>query len=181
MRKPDKTRFEELLLYISSKCSTDPHFGATKLNKILFYADFLAYAMLGDSITGFKYQKLQHGPVPRGVKDVKEKLIDSGTLKVDAVLVFGEKEQHRPVGLREANVSIFGLEELKLVDQIIDSVREKTAIGISELSHIEVGWKVARQGETIPYGTIFLSDKPLTNEETTRIQRFATEHGYAAG
>ena len=36
----------------------------TKLNKLLFYADFLHYKMHGISISGLKYAAIDHGPVP---------------------------------------------------------------------------------------------------------------------
>lgn len=39
---PDR-RLAELILYIAEKCERDPNFGATKLNKILTFADFSAY------------------------------------------------------------------------------------------------------------------------------------------
>src|SRR6266852_5368152 len=51
----------ELMLYVAAKCEGLRSFGAVKLNKILFYADFLAYDRLGRSITGAVYQKLRYG------------------------------------------------------------------------------------------------------------------------
>ncbi len=78
MREPNEKRFGELLLYISKKCASDPKFGATKLNKILFYSDFLAYAQLGNSITGCEYQKLPHGPVPKRILAVRAALERQG-------------------------------------------------------------------------------------------------------
>src|SRR5437660_6974881 len=54
----NEVRYKELVLYICQKCATDQKFGATKLNKILYFSDFLAYAELGEPITGFEYQRL---------------------------------------------------------------------------------------------------------------------------
>jgi len=42
--------FEELVLYFSSRSDDDPKFSATKLNMLIFFADFLAYAYLGKPI-----------------------------------------------------------------------------------------------------------------------------------
>ena len=78
MREPDDRRFAELMLYISQKSKDDPKFGATKLNKLLFYSDFLAYANLGDSITGFEYQKLEHSPGPRRIMAIRRNLSVKG-------------------------------------------------------------------------------------------------------
>ena len=35
-------RLGELILYVADKCADDPRFGATKLNKILWWSDFQA-------------------------------------------------------------------------------------------------------------------------------------------
>ena len=55
-----KHRMAELIVYIADLCQEDPTFGATKLNKILFYADFASYAKYGRPITGQEYQRLEH-------------------------------------------------------------------------------------------------------------------------
>ena len=177
---PNNERFKELLLYVSAKCAPLPTFGATKLNKVLFYADFLAYAFIGSSITGFEYQKLENGPAPRGIMGIREQMEKAGDVVVKVVLISDGRKQHRVVAKRPANMQLFTKEELEIVDGVITALQDANAERVSELSHIEVGWKVARLHETIPYGTIFLSDKPLTEEETKRIQSFAEEHGYAA-
>ena len=36
----------------------------TKMNKLVFYTDFLSYRMLGKGMTGLGYKAIQHGPVP---------------------------------------------------------------------------------------------------------------------
>ncbi len=54
----DRTKLGELMLFISKRTAEDRRFGATKLNKVLFFSDFLAYRLLGDPITGAQYRKL---------------------------------------------------------------------------------------------------------------------------
>ena len=61
----DDDRFKELVLYVCEKCVADPRFGATKLNKILYFADFLAYAESGEPITGMEYRENLNGPARR--------------------------------------------------------------------------------------------------------------------
>ena len=44
---PDgEAKLKELMLYVADKCSQDPNFGATKLNKILWWANFLAFGKI---------------------------------------------------------------------------------------------------------------------------------------
>ena len=52
-------RLRELVLYVSHKCSNDPTFGATKLNKILFYSDFWSFFRFGEPIAGLRYRNFQ--------------------------------------------------------------------------------------------------------------------------
>ncbi len=44
----DERKLKEFILYVADRCEADPTFGAVKLNKILFYADFLAFASTGN-------------------------------------------------------------------------------------------------------------------------------------
>jgi hypothetical protein len=180
MREPNQRRFAELMLYVSAKCASDPKFGATKLNKILFYSDFLAYAQLGNSITGFEYQKLPHGPAPRHILTVRRNLEREGALEVKNVPLRDGRIQTRLVSKRSPKMDLFEPEEISVVEEVIKQLWALDAEGVSTLSHIETGWQVARSRETIPYGTIFISDKALNDEDIRRIQLFAEQHGYTA-
>ena len=61
--RPDE-RLRELILYIALKCESDARFNATRLNKILFYADFVSFANTGKPVTGAAYKAIDRGPVP---------------------------------------------------------------------------------------------------------------------
>jgi antitoxin SocA-like protein len=173
-------RFKELVLYVSQKCANDPTFGATKLNKILFYADFLAYANLGEPITGFEYQKLRWGPAPRRLIPVQAEMIERGELVLQPVHLLGGKIQKRTINLRNPDLSVFKAEEIALVDEVIEALQSARAEAVSELSHRLVGWKVVQEGESIPYNTIFLSDEPLTEAEIERGRELARQYGFLA-
>lgn len=47
-----RLRLRELMLFVADRCRGGRNFGVTKLNKILFYCDFSAFARLGKPITG---------------------------------------------------------------------------------------------------------------------------------
>ena len=88
----------------------------------------------------------------------------------DLELVFGNR-QKRPVNLRSPDLSLFTAAEIALVKKVIHSLEQLNAKELSQLSHREVGWRATPAGATIPYGTIFLSDEPLTEAE-----KFVPEH-----
>jgi hypothetical protein len=61
-REFDRDKLVELVLFFSRQCEDDKSFDMAKLNKLLFLADFWAYAHLGQSITGSTYIHQEHGP-----------------------------------------------------------------------------------------------------------------------
>jgi hypothetical protein len=154
--RPDSDiRLKELMLYVAGKCDTHMRFGATKLNKILFYADFLAYARLGKPITGAVYQRLPHGPAPRRLVPIKHEMIRDGAA-VERQKVAFRKIQKRLVPLREADLGIFSAHEIAIVDEVIEALCDQTAEEVSELSHQLPGWQHADNKEMIPYYTALL-------------------------
>jgi hypothetical protein len=165
----------ELILYISKKSVNDPDFGAVKLNKILYFSDFFAYGNWGKAITGAEYQHLRLGPAPRRLLPVRAQLEKDGALARQNVQLIGERKQVRTVNLREPNLDLFTAREISLVDDVIEQLAGRNADDVSELSHREVGWKSTREGETIPYGTIFLSDRPPTEAELWRAKELEAE------
>lgn len=154
----------ELILYISAKSELDPWYGATKLNKILFYSDFNAYGKLGKTITGQPYQRLKHGPAPRRLLPVRDGLIGRDALAIQKREV-GGRIQERPVALREADLSRFTGEEIALVEKIIHALWHGTATQVSELSHRTSAWELARDGEDIPLEAVFVDNRDLTQAE----------------
>lgn len=161
-------RLAELILHVSRMCEGDETFGATKLNKILFVADFLAFRMLGTSITGAEYQKLSHGPAPRRLLPVLEWLQEAGDLAVRVERRFGY-EQKRPVALRDPDLSRFSAEQISLVDRVVQQLWGRTATEVSRWSHGFVGWQLADEGETIPYTLALLAEDRELSEEGRKV------------
>jgi Protein of unknown function (DUF4065) len=154
--RPDaNARLQELILYVANRCDCDSSFGATKLNKILFYADFIAYIRLGQPITGAVYQRLPHGPAPRALVPVKREMIEDGVAVERQKIVYG-KTQKRLVPLREANLDLFSAHHIAVVDEVIEVLSNHNAVQVSELSHQFPGWSLAENKEAIPYYTALL-------------------------
>ena len=176
--KENKKKMKELILYISEKCADDPYFGATKLNKILFFSDFAAYGELGRPITGMEYMKLPHGPAPRRLVPIREEMEENNELAIQEARLAGFS-QKRPVNLRSANLDLFSAEQIALVDTVIERVRRASAADLSRYTHGWEGWKFADDQETIPYSAVFLSDDPITEFEAQRGRELATKHNWA--
>lgn len=162
--KPDDDKLRELVLHIARRSERDVCFGATKLNKLLFFADFLAYLRLGRSITGQEYQKLDNGPAPRKLKPLLKEMERGKAIAIQRVDFHG-REQQRTIALRDPLYGKFSKEELLLVDDVIQSFWNLRADEISALSHGFVGWQAAHDRETIPYRMALIGSRQPTDEE----------------
>jgi len=168
-------RLRELILYISQKCADDPTFGATKLNKLLFYSDFFSYFRFGEAIAGLEYQRLPNGPVPKQLLPVRERMVEDRELAVQKTGFF-DKQQHRCVPLRDPDLSKFKARDIAVIDDLIQRLWAKTAKEVSELSH-QRAWRIAKDRESIPYQAIFLADDDdLTEAELAHVEELNREH-----
>lgn len=146
-------KFRNLMLYLAYLCREDPYFGAVKLNKMLYYCDFIAFSRLGEPITGASYQKLSEGPAPRLLLRERNRLIEAEEAKLELRPYFAYVQQ-RLVPIPEDQSHLekeFSSEEIGVITEVHRAMLHMTARDASELSHREVGWILAYPGEIIPY------------------------------
>ena len=157
-------KFKALVHYVCDKCVGCPEkLGATKLNKILWFSDVLAYVSLGEAITSEEYIKRQYGPVPRTILQVLRELGDEKQILIREVGSY-YYNQRLFLSLTEADETVFNTDQLEIIDEMIDwIVHEHTASTISRASHNEP-WHAARIGEVIPHSAFFASSLGEINE-----------------
>lgn len=160
-------KLRELILFIAIHSEGDEPFGAVKLNKLLFYCDFLAYVHFGEPITGQEYQALPQGPAPRRMLPVVNKMIEKDELAIRKHDYYG-KDQQRAFAQRSPDIGYFSFEELELVDRVIKLFWGQSATAISNASHRFPGWKLAKKGETIPYAVALIGSREPTLAERKR-------------
>ncbi len=169
----DKLR--ELVLYVADKCEENREFSAVKLNKILFYADFLSFAKYGESITGVQYKKYPQGPVPTVLKRVRSEMEKNGESVLRKKDYYG-LTQHRVVPLRDPDLDkFFRPRDIALVDNVISRLWDENAAQVSERSH-DRAWRNAADGEPIPYEAVYVSDEPLTEQDIAIAQEMIDEY-----
>ncbi len=178
----NEKKLRELILYAAMRSEDDPKFGAIKLNKILFFADFTAYAQTGKSISGAAYRALEHGPAPTKLVPVKKKLERDEDAFEYTKLVAGGFEQKRLLARRQPELGMFSPEEVSLIDDVITRLWDYCAKEASDLSHQFAGWQLADVGEDIPYESVCIPSEPirLTPEERARGNRVAQRLSDAA-
>jgi hypothetical protein len=167
-------RFKELILYISQKCANDPKFDTLKLNKLMFFADYWAYGIYGEPITGFQYVKLEKGPAPKKMVAVKREMESEKALAQQPLPL---KAWRRPVNLRAPDLSVFKPEQISIVDAFIEACKDVDGESLSDITHKMPCWTVPKLGEVIPYEMVFLSHEEPTNADIERGRAVAAELG----
>ncbi len=122
----------------------------TKLNKLLFYADFRHFKDYTTSLTGVRYVHLPHGPVPDNYDYYIAELIREGALDVDEVPA-GDYVGENHVARRQPDLSVFSEAELKTLAEIKDYFKTFSSTRIRQLSHEETAYKETEDGQTISY------------------------------
>lgn len=166
----DEAKFTELLLYVAERLQGDRAGGATKLNKVIFFAEFTHVRRHGAAISGCEFQKLDHGPAPRQLVPVRKRLVASGDAELREEDFLG-RTQHRLVPLRPVDLSVFTEDERKTIDDVVDQLAGLTAAQVSDLSHEEPGWRLTDIGETIPCAAALLGARQVSTPTTRRVSR----------
>ena len=123
----------------------------TKLNKEMFYADFLHYKMHGQSISGLQYQAIQYGPVPVHYDTIYDN-IDG----ISKDIVVSHNMESTRLNCETWDASVFTEDELQTLNSILTMARPMTTQAIIAMSHEEEAWKNHRDGnQLIPYSEAF--------------------------
>lgn len=160
----DRAKFQEAILYIASESEDDPHFGVTKLNKILYFADFKSFGILGRPITGATYVRLERGPAPQEMLPALSEMEAEGSISRIERRYFNLL-QKRVVPEQGPALDAFTAEELEILGNVINELRHLNAAEVTALSHLEIGWRLTEPGESIPYAMTFLSRRRPTRHE----------------
>ena len=146
----DLEKLRNMILYLAKRLDGVLK---TKLNKLLWYCDFLHFKETSVSITGGQYVRLKYGPVPNNydlITDImqREGLLDKNEITFDASRgVVGEQL----TALTEPHEALFSQEEIKVMDFVADTFREYTSTKIKDISHQETAYIKCEDGDIISY------------------------------
>ena len=163
--KKDDSKLTELVVLLAERSKSDPLFGGIKLNKLLFYCDFYAYAMFGAPITGQEYFALENGPALRRKAVLWNKMERQRDIAVKRSATSFDNEREVTLALRDPDVSKFSSQELDLIYRVLEAHRGKSGTDLSAESHRFIGWELAREKETIPYPVALVGTRKPTPAE----------------
>ena len=170
-------RMRQLVLYISAKLGDAQHFGAIKLNKVLWRADFRSFAERGVPVTGREYRRLEHGPAPKEMPALQRAMLAENSIRHERAVAVDGKVEHRTCPLRPADLSWFDAADLRFVDDAIRYYRDMTGAETSDDSH-GIAWKCRNNGESMPYELALLSDRQLGRKQYLRMLSRVDDEGW---
>jgi putative zinc finger/helix-turn-helix YgiT family protein len=141
------TKLREMILFFAQL----PEMYETKLNKLLFYADFGHFKTHGASISGSPYLAFQFGPVPQHYPWIEADLVEGADLSVNEVFFAGGGSGTVLKAERQPDLAVFSAEELATLRDVAESLGGKTSRQLKDLSHNERAWREAEAGEMIDY------------------------------
>lgn len=137
-RNPSLEKFAEMVVFFSHQLKPFK----TKLNKLLFYADFLMFKRTCFSISGVRYVAIDRGPVPNNFNSVFEFLSNTGVIDISYM--------HYPQGYmgeqfvgrsnRPFKSELFSAEELAIMQLVAMTFCDASTTDIVEMSHLEDAW-----------------------------------------
>ncbi len=147
-------KFQAVFLYILDKIGAKPNVGETVLYKILYFIDFDFYEKYEEQLIGAAYMKNKYGPTPVEFARIVGEMARNGEIEKIKTEYHGYK-QTRYIPLRQPDLSILGGHEIKLIDDVLNRLSDKTAAQISEYLHGDVPWLATENGEIIEYESVF--------------------------
>lgn len=170
-------RLREMVLHVSDRCATARRFGKIKLNKIIWKADFDAYAARRVPVTGRAYQRLKYGPAPVEMAPLYGEMLQDGLITVNRVDLGEGYIEHRTIPEMRPELKLFSPDDLAYVERSIAYYWNLTGEEASDNSH-GVAWRSRGDGDPMPYELALLSDAQPSQEQTLRLLEMAGRLGW---
>ncbi len=151
--------FKEVLLYILNKIGGRPNVGQTVIYKLLYFIDFDFYELYEKQLIGAKYMHNHFGPTPVGFSEIIKQMIANKDLEQVKSDYF-TYPQTKYLALRSADLAKIGdALAIKHIDKEIERLADLSANELTALSHQDVPWITAQQGEVLDYEAVFYRTK----------------------
>lgn len=138
-RNPNLDKFTEMVVYFAYK--TSPF--KTKMNKLLFYADFLMFKESCFSISGMRYKAIDMGPVPNNFQSIFEYLSNENIIDITYTSFphgyVGEQFKARKD--RTFRPESFLKNELAILEKVAKVFKSATTHDLIDQSHLEEAWQ----------------------------------------
>ncbi len=135
-RKPDLHRFFAVLHFFAEK--TTPW--KVKMNKLLFYADFLHFKRHGHSITGARYIAIQMGPVPDNFDGLFNEARLQGYISIKYQTFGNGNVGEQFFAGKEKAEDLLNEEEWSTLKKVYEAFSDADTAQMIGITHHEKGW-----------------------------------------
>lgn len=142
-------KLEQVILFFLHRANNSL-LGRTKLMKMLYYADFDHFEAYDEPITGARYRKLEHGPVPDDAGEAIERMEHDGRIRCRDVIGEGYT-QVRCDPVEDVNLDALTTTELDTLHQVVERWAHHSTKRIEAATHGEAPWLAVLPNEIIPY------------------------------
>jgi hypothetical protein len=164
-------------LYVASRCEHARFFGAIKLNKIIWKADFNSFAARGTPVTGREYRRRPLGPALLEMLPVHRSMRNEGLIRVEN-RDFGDNiVEDRTIPCIEPKFVYLGPQDKVFIDKAIEYYWEMTGGETSDESH-GAAWRTRNDNDPMPYELAYLNDKPLSLGQLIHVENLIYEKGW---
>ncbi len=136
-RLPDFKKISHMVLFFSERTQT----WKTKLNKLLFYSDFLAFKNSGYGISGLDYRAIQMGPVPAKFEEIYSEMSYGEIVERE----YYEIENGIYGSLFKPKMSfdhsLFDDFELEIMEKVASELKDLNSREVIHKSHKELAWQ----------------------------------------
>lgn len=152
----DENKYKNAILYFVKECN-NIFLGKTKLNKLLYYLDFISYRDRQKSVTGDVYICQMYGPVPKKLYLIKKKmdgkdfLIKQENMKIENDGTETFREFYETIPNKTFNLNIFDKYEQALLESIVREFKEYPTPKIVTQTHFEAPWFFAKKNDVVDY------------------------------
>jgi hypothetical protein len=172
-------RLRQMILHVARQCEPCRFFGAIKLNKIIWKADFDSFAQRHVPVTGREYLKQKFGPALREMVPVQRDMLRDGLITFENRDFGDEVVEKRTIAVADPDMSLFTKEDLSFVENSIRHYWDMTGAESSDESH-GIAWNTRALGATMPYESALLSDRRPPLPQWERLKALVAERGLSS-
>ena len=146
-QKFDLTKMNHMVIFFASKLLSVPK---TKMNKLLWYADFLLFKEFSLSSSGANYLRIKYGPVPNHYDLIYDMMIEEELISKEDERI-GDYNGEVIRSLSNYDSTLFTNNEITVFKFIANYFKKYSATAIKKKSHAEIPFKKTDLQQIISY------------------------------
>ncbi|MCK5592158.1 MAG: SocA family protein [Candidatus Pacebacteria bacterium] len=146
----NEKKYKNAVLYFIKYCNNQ-YLGATKLNKLFYYLDFINHRDRKESVTGDIYIHNHYGPTPSALQGVLSGMIEDDDIEVTQDPFADSHKKSFAIKKGVLDESVFSGEEKVLLRSVCGEFLDWSTDKIVEQTHLEAPWFYSKPLEKVNY------------------------------